>query len=312
MNKNPNTLSDLQRSVLIGSLLGDGCLHTVKTNKSPTLFIRRQPLDLPYLKWQFSVFKNLCGGNSIRKGKQFHKEQNKEYEYCCFETRSIPAFKSFYDDWYPNGTKIVPRNFDLDPIIIAIWICDDAHIRKVGNALSIKFCTNGFIKEDTLYLKSLLDKRYNTNFTIQEAKKSQYVIMAHDYQSRLILKDIDSSFPASMSRKSSVWSGIDLNKVISKPNQKTSLNNKLKLFKFLMANDSFTRPDICQSIGYLNKDGKPNSNMYLYLEPLIKDGTISESKIIELNKEIYFYKVINRNKLPLKIQNIEEKLQEVY
>ena len=56
----PNELSLLQKEVLIGSLLGDGCLRKIgKTERANANFsISRSINDKDYLNWEFNLFKN--------------------------------------------------------------------------------------------------------------------------------------------------------------------------------------------------------------------------------------------------------------
>lgn len=206
VNKNPQELSQIQNDVLVGSLLGDGCLTIRKDSINPRLTIRRQIKDLSYLQYQFEVFKNLCRDKAITTGSIYDKRYDKNYEYCNLESRYIPAFNRYYKEWYPNKKKIIPSNLKLNDLIIAIWACDDGSFSITKNKrLRLKFHTQGFSKEEVLFLKELLNDRYNIKFKIQEPTKNQFIIVGHDHQTRILLKDIDSVFPKSMNRKSDIW-----------------------------------------------------------------------------------------------------------
>lgn len=193
VNKNAQELTQIQNDILIGSLLGDGCLSIRKDSITPRLTIRRQLLDLPYLQWQFEVFRNLCREKAITIGETYDRRYDKNYQYCNLESRYIPAFKVYYYNWYPNKKKIVPLDLKLNSLIIAIWACDDGNFSITDNKrLRIKFHTQGFLKEDVLFLKNLLDKRYNTEFKVQSPDENKFIIVGHDHQTRILLKDIDS------------------------------------------------------------------------------------------------------------------------
>lgn len=206
VNKNAQELTKIQSDVLIGSLLGDGCLSIRKDSITPRLTIRRQYLDLPYLQWQFEIFRNLCRDKAITSGEIYDKRYDKYYQYCDLESRYIPAFKTYHQNWYPNGKKIVPLDLKLNNVIIAVWACDDGNFSITPNKrLRIKLHTQGFSKEEVFFLKDLLNDRYNTNFKVQNPKEDKFIIVGHDHQTRLLLKDIDSVFPDSMNRKSIIW-----------------------------------------------------------------------------------------------------------
>ena len=206
VNKNAQELTQIQNDVLIGSLLGDGCLSIRKDSITPRLTIRRQLLDLPYLQWQFEVFRNLCRDKAITTGEIYDKRYDKYYQYCNLESRYIPAFKMYHHDWYPDGTKIVPTNLKLNSLVIAVWACDDGNFSITSNKrLRLKLHTQGFSKNEVFFLKDLLDDRYHTKFKIQNPEENKFIIVGHDHQTRILLKDIDAVFPNGMNRKSVLW-----------------------------------------------------------------------------------------------------------
>lgn len=252
INNNPTTLTEVQHNNLVGLLLGDGCLGIRKNSINPRLTIRRQISDLSYLQYHFNIFRNMCRDKAITIGKVYDKRYDKNYEYCNLETRHIPAFKTYKDKWYPNGKKIVPRDLVLNNEIIAIWICDDAYVRLKNNKnINITFNTQGFNIEDVEFLKSLLDEKYNTNFTIQIVKNNNPIILGHNHQSRLLLSDINKVFPTCMNRKSDVWKSIDLDEVLS-PLSVSHDSSKIQMefFNRIKNCSKFTLKNICLEMGW--------------------------------------------------------------
>jgi hypothetical protein len=303
INKNAKELTTTQLNVLTGSLLGDGCLGIIKDSINPRLTIRRQILDLPYLQYQFDIFNNLCREKAITTGIIFDKRYNKNYEYCNLESRYIPAFKPIREKWYPKGVKIIPSDLVLNPLIIAIWLCDDGSI-KIQNEqrINIKFHTQGFTKDEVYFLKSLLDDRYNVKFKVQQPKHNQYIIAGYDHQSRLLLKDIDNIFPASMSRKSNIWRNPSVHFYHDEPKQfvgygasqiKASVDIKMA------SCEVFTIKSICEELGlfYTNKRGNfgPHLTIKRYICKCIKDGRVvplQNTKILSFNTELSLIKIV--------------------
>lgn len=56
--------------------------------------------------------------------------------------------------WYPQGTKIVPRDLRLTPVSLTHWFCGDGTTSPRG---SLAFCTNGFTQGDVGFLVSRLE-----------------------------------------------------------------------------------------------------------------------------------------------------------
>lgn len=293
-NKNAKTLTKIQLDVLTGLMLGDGSLSIRKSCINPRLTIRRQISDLPYLQWQFEIFRDLCRDKAITTGSYYDKRYNKYYPYCNLETRYIPAFKEIYHKWYPNGKKIIPLDLKLNPLIIAVWICDDGNVSiKNKQRINIKFHTQGFNINEITYLSSLLDYRYKVKFKIQSVKNNKYIIVGHDHQSRLLLKDIDDHFPLSMSRKSNIWRNESVNFYLNEPKQFTGYNSKQikeNVNIFISKNNQFTIKSLCQDLNLFSfsKSGyfQPHTTIKRYILKNIKENKIlilDQSKIISFN-----------------------------
>lgn len=196
----PANLTNDQHEILIGSLLGDGCLFKYRADKNPILSLLRATKDIDYLKWEYSNFKDFCLSepNSIE---IFDKRTNKTYYQSKFATRQVPIFNNYYNEWYPLGKKIVPKNLKLTPLICAIWFCDDGCVTITKhNRIQLKLSTHGFSVDDVTYLVDLLNKRYNEKFRLGFSEKKP-IIVASDNASRAFAKDIDAILPKSMDRK---------------------------------------------------------------------------------------------------------------
>jgi len=144
-------LTERQKSIIIGSLLGDGNLSKKRTPGENPVFSKGQKLARKeYLEWHFNELKpfskrlrvttNTCCG--------------KKYWRADFYTSSCPVLWSLREQWYPHGTKIVPNNIKLNPLSLAIWFCDDGSNELKGRLA--KFHTCGFTKNGCEFLISLL------------------------------------------------------------------------------------------------------------------------------------------------------------
>ena len=196
----PRLLDDCQKQVLLGLLLGDGCLFKAKNATHPFLSITRAKKDIAYLQWQYDVFKAFCmSGVSER---EIHdKRTNKTYQQVKVATRRALVFEQYYCDWYGNGKKSVPRTLNLSPLTNAIWFCDDGCItRKTKTRLLLKLSTHGFSFDDVEYLKDILDRRFGEKFLIYKDSCGPF-IYASDNGARAFVREIDSYIPDSMTRK---------------------------------------------------------------------------------------------------------------
>lgn len=152
------SLSEIQKSILIGSLLGDGSLRK-KTN---TLFeVNHSYKQRDYVLWLYSKFREYV--NYLPK-----LRVNGENRISCrFTTRSIPAFNEFYNDFYfPTGHKTISKLKKLDNLSRAIWFMDDGS--KSRNSVYLN--TQQFSYEDQLQLVLMLKESFNLRATLNKDK----------------------------------------------------------------------------------------------------------------------------------------------
>ena len=224
--KMPDKLTSVQEEILIGLLLGDG--HIPKklypgkySDGRPTsrLDVLRSQKDKDYLLENVDSFKEFVTKKAIREQNQSSKaldqintarngipRTEKLYKGIRFMTRNHHAFGEARLRWYPNGIKIVPKDLTyLSPLAVAIWFADDGMCTKYhDNRLTITFHTNGFTKEDVERLIDILNTQFGCKLYLK-FKGTYPTIHGNDQNARILLKAIDSVFPKSMSRKSSIW-----------------------------------------------------------------------------------------------------------
>lgn len=139
-----------QLSILNGSLLGDGHLSRSRGGGN-SYFSKNQCiahkeyldwLSVKMGKWSSSLveYTNFCHG--------------KAHGAVRFLSKTHPVFTALRWHWYPEGTKIVPRDLVLDPLSIAIWFADDGS-NNVGKRQA-RFSTDCFSKIDCAFLCDLL------------------------------------------------------------------------------------------------------------------------------------------------------------
>lgn len=123
------------KQVLAGSLLGDGWLESQSTD---TAMYRVKYSNSPdYIQWIREVVQELnpCQIKSIEK-----------YNQHYFYTQARTDIGNFYQKFYPDGIKIVPKDIGdlLTPLSLAIWYQDDGTLDKRAkyhrNAMFATYC----------------------------------------------------------------------------------------------------------------------------------------------------------------------------
>lgn len=139
-------LTNEQRSIIIGSLLGDGTMRIGKGCINANFKVEHGLEQKQYVKWKYQILKPLVFTEP--KLSYRYDEENKIYpKSWWFRTIRHPLLTEIYRRFYKGenyrtGKKIIPRNIiqDIDPLAIAVWIMDDgSYSRNVINISTYSF-----------------------------------------------------------------------------------------------------------------------------------------------------------------------------
>jgi hypothetical protein len=119
MDNTVGRLTQIQKSLIIGSLLGDGYVRIVKGRNNAFLEINHSIKMKEYVDWKYEILKDIViSPPKSRKGK------GNRIAYRFF-TRQHPQITELFNLFYVNGKKIIPKNLIIDPISLAVWYMDD-------------------------------------------------------------------------------------------------------------------------------------------------------------------------------------------
>lgn len=119
MDNTVGSLTQLQKFVIIGSILGDGYLRIIEGRKDAFLEINHSFKAKDYVDWKYKMLENIVKSKpKSRKG----KEGRIAYR---FFTRQHPELTDLLEMFYKNGKKIIPTRIKINPIILAVWYMDD-------------------------------------------------------------------------------------------------------------------------------------------------------------------------------------------
>jgi len=119
MDNAVGSLTAKQRSLIIGSILGDGYLRIMDGRADAFLEINHSLKAKEYVDWKFDILKSIC------KSPPKERETNEGRVAYRFFTQQHPEITKIFHDFYYDGRKIIPKNLKLDPLILAVWFMDD-------------------------------------------------------------------------------------------------------------------------------------------------------------------------------------------
>ncbi|MBI2640155.1 MAG: hypothetical protein HYW90_04710 [Candidatus Sungbacteria bacterium] len=118
MDNTVGSLTQLQKSLIIGTLLGDGYLRKLKGRKDAFLEINHSIRAKEYVDWKYSVLKNIAGGIPKSRYGNGHRIAYRFY------TQQHPELSRMHELFYEGGKKRIP-DIQLGPISLAVWFMDD-------------------------------------------------------------------------------------------------------------------------------------------------------------------------------------------
>lgn len=156
------SLGEEQRSLIIGSLLGDGTMRVGEGSKNANFKVEQGLDQKDFVFWKYSYLRDLV-----------FTEPKLSYRYLAdgtmyekswwFRTIRHPIltqiYKRFYvGDGYRTGRKIVPIDIesDLNPLALGIWIMDDGSFSKG----KIDISTYSFRLEEILLLERVFEQKF--------------------------------------------------------------------------------------------------------------------------------------------------------
>src|SRR3990167_5435937 len=132
MDDTVGSLTEEQKSILIGTLLGDG---TMRIKKNAHLEINHCYAQRMLVDWMFSKFSSL-------------------------------VFTPFYNQFYKNGKKIIPNDLKLNSLSLAVWFMDDGS----KTYSSVYLNTQQFNLDEQIRLIGILENQFGIESTLNKDK----------------------------------------------------------------------------------------------------------------------------------------------
>lgn len=167
--------SEFQKSLLIGSVLGDG--HLEKRSRLKHVLFREEHSvhQTQWLKWKHDNLKPFTTANTwIRdRGDQMlmpdGKGGKKMYNIAnviAMSTGTHPYLTYLHSEFYVNRIKIVPKMLmesKFDMVTLAVLIGDDGSL----NRNIIVICTDSFSYSEVMILKEMIERIFNGGVTVR-------------------------------------------------------------------------------------------------------------------------------------------------
>ncbi len=160
MDNTAGSLSQIQNSVIIGSLLGDGYLRIVPGRQNAFLEVNHSFTQKEYVDWKYSILKDITVSAPKKR-----VIDNIRIAYR-FYTRQHPEITQLFKLFYKNGVKIIPNDIHITPLSLAVWFMDDGSRCRTSD---VYLNTQQFDYEDQMKLIGIL-KEFNLEARLNKDK----------------------------------------------------------------------------------------------------------------------------------------------
>jgi hypothetical protein len=162
-------LTDTQRSILMGTMLGDGHLETQNGGRTYRLKVEHQLAQRDYTEWLHGCFQAWIPGGIYEKQKANGKQ------YVGFTTYSHGAFRFYAGQFYKTGKKVIPAMISkmLDPLVLAVWFMDDGSWKSDRHSTYL-IHTLGFTEADLKRVKEVLMEKFHIETSLHRQKEKYW------------------------------------------------------------------------------------------------------------------------------------------
>lgn len=200
-------MSDQQKSVILGSLLGHGDIRLAPHSKNAILRVGHYEKQLKYLMWKNAILKPFSRNIEpvhFDKVKLSDNNDNMGLKFYRFSTIAHPDITYFYKKYIVDNKKSINSDIinEMNLISMSIWFADVGSIyyNKKNGGLICSIATNDFSYKEQLILVEFLRKFFKGTIKIlkktDSAKDDFYISMFRTKYIIEFLENIKSILPA--------------------------------------------------------------------------------------------------------------------
>lgn len=194
MGNTVGRLNQKQKSLIIGSMLGDGHMRIIDGRKDAFLEINHSIKAKSYVDYKYFILKNICESEPKERIYKINEVNRRVYR---FFTKQLKELTEIYNSFYKNKRKIIPRDLKLDSVSLAVWYMDDGSKTSKND---IYLNTQSFSLNDQKFLLHLLRKTFKIKARLNK-DKNYYRIRILKESIPIFMSIIDKEMEKSMRYK---------------------------------------------------------------------------------------------------------------
>ncbi|HEY4479136.1 MAG TPA: LAGLIDADG family homing endonuclease [Candidatus Paceibacterota bacterium] len=168
-------ISDFERDIIVGKLLGDGHLETKNQGRTYRLKVEHSIKQKEYVDWVYGKLRHLAMSEPCVKEKDVFPPQGGTFKFhgYGFTSLSLGQLRFYGQQFYNHGKKVIPKMIGkmLSPSVIAIWYLDDGSLKSNTHRTYI-IHTYGYTKSDLRRVQDALLKRFDIHTNLHRQNKN--------------------------------------------------------------------------------------------------------------------------------------------
>lgn len=160
-------MSERQKQILSGMLLGDAHLEKQRGALSARLKIEHSVAQSAYVDWKFREWREWVSTpprQRIKRNRMGTASMN-----VGFTTLSHVEFEEFRSRFYEDRRKVVPQDLELSALSMAVWFMDDGS-RKSNQCRGLYLNTQSFTESEVELLRSVIRRDVGVETSVRQQR----------------------------------------------------------------------------------------------------------------------------------------------
>jgi hypothetical protein len=160
-------MTERQRQILVGMLLGDAHLERQRGARTARLKIEHSLRQSAYVDWKYGEWRDW-----VRTPPRARARRNRLGTVSTnigFTTLSHVELEEFRLRFYRDHRKVVPIDLELTPLSMAVWFMDDGS-RKSSQCRGLYLNTQSFTSAEVQLLQSVIQRDVGVETTVRKQR----------------------------------------------------------------------------------------------------------------------------------------------
>ncbi len=160
-------MTDRQKQILVGMLLGDAHLERQAGALTARLKIEHSMAQKAYVNWKYVEWRDWV--RTPPKARVRHNRLGTSSTNVGFTTLSHVEFERFRLAFYRDRRKVIPEDLGLTSLSMAVWFMDDGS-RKSSQCRGLYLNTQSFTESEVMLLQEVMRRDVGVRTTVRKQR----------------------------------------------------------------------------------------------------------------------------------------------